>query len=180
MAFAHKNTPLVRLLKGLILVFLFSLVLEVAWFGVLMPRPSDIDAADISYNVAPPAIVPMAAREAFEESVERSLFSWNRRPQVTEQQPVGDEGLPSKWQLTGVVNTGHATYAIFSDSSGEQRLRLEEGMYLEKWKLESITAERVMLSDGEETEEFYLRETGQQQKTLDNNTRKKVEEDETD
>ncbi|WP_461519374.1 hypothetical protein [Porticoccus sp.] len=179
MASAPQNTPLVRLLKASMLVLSVGLVLEIAWLGVLIPLSGEVEATDISYNVAPPAIVPMAAREAFEESVERSLFSWNRRPKVSEQ-PVSEEGLPSKWVLTGVVNTGRATYAIFSDSSGEQRLRLEEGMYLEKWKLESITPEQVTLSDGDETEEFYLRETGQPQKTLNQNTRKSDEEEDTD
>lgn len=164
-AAAHNN-PLVRLLKGSILLLLVVLVLEIVWLFLVATVGTYDEKKSANYHVEAPAIVPMADRSAFEASVERSLFSWNRRPKVTEQQPVSEDSLPSKWLLTGVVNTGSATYAIFSDSEGGQRLRLEEGMYLEKWKLESITAEQVLLSDGEETEVFYLKETGQQQKTL--------------
>lgn len=179
MVLAQTTSPLVRLLKSFMLVLSVALVLEIAWLGVVMRFSGTTEAPQLDYSIAPPAIVPMAAREAFEESVDRSLFSWNRRPKVIEQ-PVSEEGLPSKWLLTGVVNTGHTTYAIFSDVNGDQRLRLEKGMYLEKWKLEAITPEQVTLSDGDETEEFYLRETGQQQKTLNQNPRKDAEEEETD
>lgn len=167
-----KNNPLIRMLKGATLFLLVALVAEVVWFSLLVSISDGYGIGSQNYNVQPPAIVPMASRESFDESVERSLFSWNRRPKATEQQSVSEEGLPSKWLLTGVVNTGTATYAIFSDVDGKQRLRLEAGMYLEKWKLESITAEQVTLSDGDETEVFYLRETGQEQKTLPRSSRK--------
>lgn len=169
------SNPLVRMLKGLNLVLLTSLVLEAVWFGLVVSGGGGAEPGISNYSAELPAIVPMAGREAFEETVERSLFSWNRRPNVAEQ-PVDEIGLPSKWHLTGVVNTGTATYAIFSDESGNQRLRLEQGMYLEKWKLESITAEQVTLSDGEETEVFYLRESGQEQKIM-SKARKEAEED---
>lgn len=176
---AQVSNPLVRTLKGVILILLVGLVLEAIWFGMVVSQGNGAAPGKSVYSAEPPAIVPMAGRDAFEESVERALFSWNRRPNVTEQ-PVDEIGLPSKWHLTGVVNTGTATYAIFSDESGSQRLRLEEGMYLEKWKLESITAEQVTLSDGEETEVFYLRDSGQEQKVLSNKARKEAEEDEND
>lgn len=175
-----QHNPLVRLLKGIALLMLVALAVEVAWYGVLVSLSDGNHLPSQDYDVEPPAIIPMASRESYDESVERSLFSWNRRPKAPEQQSVSEEGLPSKWLLTGVVNTGIATYAIFSDINGDQRLRLEEGMYLEKWKLESITAEQVTLSDGDETEVFYLRETGQQQKTLDRRARQKEEEEEAD
>ncbi len=174
------NNPLVRLLKGVILLLLVLLVLEVSWLLLVASFGAGDENRSANYHVEPPAIVPMADRSAFEASVERSLFSWNRRPKVTEEQPVSEDSLPSKWLLTGVVNTGSATYAIFTGSEGGQRLRLEEGMYLEKWKLESITAEQVVLSDGDEKEVFYLKETGQQQKTLQNSARGNTGDDDTE
>lgn len=177
---ALHNNPLVRLLQGIILLLLVVLVLEIAWLFLVATSGAGEENRSANYHVESPAIVPMAERSAFETSVERSLFSWNRRPKVTEQQPVSEDSLPSKWLLTGVVNTGNATYAIFTGSEGGQRLRLEEGMYLEKWKLESITAEQVVLSDGEETEVFYLKETGQQQKTLHKNARSNTGDDDTE
>ena len=176
---AHNN-PLARLLKGFILLLLAILVIEAIWLFVIGTSGAGSESRSVNYHVEPPAIVPMADRSAFEASVERSLFSWNRRPKVTEEQPVSEDSLPSKWLLTGVVNTGSATYAIFTGSEGGQRLRLEEGMYLEKWKLESITAEQVVLSDGDEKEVFYLKETGQQQKTLQNSARGNTGDDDTE
>lgn len=172
--------PLIRLFKGIVLALLVGLVLEVIWFGIVLPASNGTDPIHANYSAEPPTIVPMAGREMFDESVERALFSWNRRPKVQEEQPVSEEGQLSQWHLTGVVNTGSATYAIFSDESGNHRLRLEQGMYLEKWRLETITAEEVTLSDGEDTEVFYLQETGQQQKALKRRARKEAQGDQND
>jgi len=170
------SSPLVRLLRGVTLIFLVALVAEIAWFGLIAGHGSGSDIEPGDYSAVPPAIVPIPERSAFDESVERSLFSWNRRPGVAAQ-PVSEEDLSSKWHLTGIVNTGSATYAIFSEEAGNQRLRLEKGMYLEKWKLESILEEQVTLSEGDETQVFYLRDRTREPKVQDNRSRIPRDED---
>lgn len=155
------NNPLVKLFKSLVIWLLFILVVEVAWFGIghkLLAANSSVAIFD--YNIEAPEIAKIAAAETFREAVSRSLFNWNRQPKAANQQLVNQEGLSSRWRLTGVVNTGNATYAIFSEISGDRRLRLEQGMYLEKWKIGSITDERVLLNNSDEEDEvFYLKET---------------------
>lgn len=170
-----KINPLVKLFKSIIILLLLVLAAEVLWFGIgsQLFRVKSKEVV-IDYSIEPPAITQLSSLDAFRIVVSRSLFNWNRRPKTIEHQPVSEEGLSSRWQLSGVVNTGNAIYALFSEVSGDRRLRLEQGMYLEKWKLKSITAEQVRLSNEEEEEVFYLKETNLIQASPKNRLQKKV------
>ncbi|MEH6466477.1 MAG: hypothetical protein V7722_02505 [Porticoccus sp.] len=170
-----KINPLVKLFKSIVILLLLVLALEIVWFGIgsQLFRVKSKEVA-IDYSIEPPEITQLSSLDAFRVVVSRSLFNWNRRPKTINQQPVSEEGLSSRWQLSGVVNTGNAIYALFSEVSGDRRLRLERGMYLEKWKLKSITAEKVRLSNEEEEEVFYLKETNLIQASPKNRLKKKV------
>lgn len=170
-----KINPLVKLFKSIVILLLLVLAVEIAWFGIgsQLFRIKSKEVV-IDYSIEPPAIKQISSLDAFRVVVSRSLFNWNRRPKTIDQQPVSEEGLSSRWQLSGVVNTGNAIYALFSEASGDRRLRLEQGMYLEKWKLKSITAEKVRLSNEEEEEVFYLKEISLIQASPKNRLKKKV------
>lgn len=157
---APSTHPVVRIFKGLVVFLLGMLVAELIWFGV-SDRLLAVNDQHLSmdYNVEPADITPAPPLDTFNETVSRSLFNWNRKPKAVVQKVVSDEGLETRWQLSGVVNTGNAIYALFSESDGSRRLRLEQGMYLEKWKLDSITPEKVVLKNNESEEVFYLKET---------------------
>jgi len=160
MAVSMAN-PLLKVGKNLVVLLVAVLLFEVVWFAVnesLSGLSSNENSVD--YSVEAPEIVPTPALDSFQSTINRSLFNWNRRPKSSEPQPVSEESLTSRWQLSGVVNTGNAIYALFSEVSGSRRIRLEQGMYLEKWRVESITPEQVKLINNDDEEEFfYLKET---------------------
>tara|TARA_R110000822_G_scaffold59736_35_gene149227 strand:- start:4552 stop:5115 length:564 start_codon:yes stop_codon:yes gene_type:complete len=169
--------PLVKLFKITIILLVLILALEVAWFGIgsqlFNVKNNEVV---IDYATKPPDITQIAVLDTFRVVVSRSLFNWNRRPKTIDQQPVSEEGLSSRWLLSGVVNTGNAIYALFGEVSGDRRLRLEQGMYLEKWKLSFITSEQVRLNSEDEEEVFYLKETARIQTPSKNRVKKtKVE-----
>ncbi|HEB26793.1 MAG TPA: hypothetical protein ENI05_03305 [Porticoccus sp.] len=170
-----KINPLVKLFKSIVILLLLVLAVEIVWFGIgsQLFRIKSKEVV-IDYSIEPPSIKQISSLDAFRVVVSRSLFNWNRRPKTIDQQPVSEVDLSSRWQLSGVVNTGNAIYALFSEVSGDRRLRLEQGMYLEKWKLKSITAEKVRLGNEEEEEVFYLKETSLIQASSKNRLKKKV------
>lgn len=93
--------------------------------------------------------------ETLSEIVDRTLFSWNRKP-VTSMGPEGTTAssggiLASKWRLTGLVNTPDSTYAVFSEVDGERRVRLESGMDLDNWSVKNLDTEQVTLASGDDT-----------------------------
>ncbi len=169
--------PLLKIGKNLIVLLVAVLMLEVVWFAVNESFSSfDSNGGPVDYSVEAPQIVPTPALDTFQSTINRSLFSWNRRPKSSEPQPVSEESLTSRWQLSGVVNTGNAIYALFSEVSGSRRIQLEQGMYLEKWKVESITPEQVKLKNNDEEEEFfYLKETDILQKPSTVRVKKRIE-----
>ena len=94
-----------------------------------------------------PEIEPLPSIDSYQEVVDRSLFAWNRRPKLGDDESSEALGeVESRWQLTGVVNTGNTLYAIFNELEGERRLSLETGMYLEKWQIQDISPETVVLT----------------------------------
>lgn len=141
-------------------VFLSALLLFEVIVLAIVPRLSLSEADDVlrDGDRSLKAIDTMPPIDDFQEAIDRSLFSWNRKPISAERQSVDEGGLSSRWVLSGVVNTGEAIYAIFASNSSDQRLRLEEGMYLEKWKITEISPETVALRDGSDEEVFRLRE----------------------
>jgi type II secretory pathway component PulC len=170
-----KINPLVKLFKSIVILLLLVLAVEIAWFGIdsQLFRAKSNEVV-IDYSIEPPAIKQSSSLDAFRVVVSRSLFNLNRRPKTIGLQLVSEVGLLSRWQLSGVVSTGNETYALFSEVSGDRRLRLEQGMYLEKWKLKSITAEQVRLSNEGEVEVFHLRETNPTQEAEEKRVKNKV------
>ena len=156
----NKLNPLVRIFSvlnyGLILVLACELVLF-RLTGV--PLQSDPDDLVDRLSTQPLAIRRLSDLSSYQEAIDRSLFSWNRRPKTAIQIVENSDALAARWQLSGLVNTGITTYAIFSEIAGERELRLERGMYLDAWLIESLTHEQVVLTHDDEQEVFWLNET---------------------
>ncbi len=98
-------------------------------------------------------IKSMGSETEFEEIATRSLFVWNRKPVAINKDAPAKQiqtgAIDSRWELSGVIAIGEANYAYFTPLDGKQRIRLEEGMYFEDWKVQSILPEQVILSPGE-------------------------------
>ncbi len=96
---------------------------------------------------------------AYRETVERPLFSSDRRPLTEEDetaQPV-DAAAPLDVVLSGVVTTGTARVALLKRKSGDKvAFSLSEGQFLDKWKLVTIGLDNVIFERDEERVEITL------------------------
>ena len=140
-------SALVYSISGLSLI----LILELVYFAL-----DGVDSSlqdPVLLQLAEPQsldINSIGGEEEFREVVDRPLFVWNRTPlpvrvDATPSQ-VQTGSIESRWELTGIVAAGVASYAYFKALDGEQRARLEEGMYFEEWKVQSISPEEVVLT----------------------------------
>ena len=168
----RSGNPLSNLLVAALAVLAVVLVLELAAIqlatgGISMP----VNAQPYSAAQAP-QLAEVAGLETYQDTIDRSLFSWDRRPRsvAATGQPEQSEELSSRWRLTGIVSTGTETYAIFNRQDGSQQLRLGSGMYLEKWRIDEISAEQVSLSNNGEEQILRLDAAA----TRENNTPKRA------
>ena len=140
-------SALVYSISGLSLI----LILELVYFAL-----DGVDSSlqdPVLLQLAEPQsldINSIGGEEEFREVVDRPLFVWNRTPlpvrvDATPLQ-VQTGSIESRWELTGIVTAGVANYAYFKALDGEQRARLEEGMYFEEWKVQSIGPAEVVLT----------------------------------
>ena len=159
---------LVKILRVAIGLLVAVMLLEVAALAVMPGLLSDEQKISLDFSTQTEDVISYQSSDDFQLSVEKTIFSWNRRPEAPESSEVEPTTeISSKWALSGVVNTGNATYAIFVEQKGERRLRLEEEMYLDRYKVTSITEEAVVLvsEDGDE-EEFRLLEEDEQSSSV--------------
>ena len=154
-----RDNPLVKVLRWLAIGFAAVLVLElllllwIALSGVQSSESSTDALGDSGLQID-----GLSGLEDFSQAVERNLFSWKRRPTGAKEETAANDGneLASKWQLTGLVNTGESTYAIFSQVEGERQIRIEQGMELESWTAEAVDTEQITLVSGDKREVYRL------------------------
>ena len=154
-----KLNPLVKIFYWVNVTLLVVLVLEVVIF--LLPSfqpPGSQGGSSAESTLSLEQLDRLSSVGSYSEAINRSLFSWNRKPKSGVQKEVDSESLASQWQLTGLVNTGVSTYAVFREIDGDRKLKLEAGMDLGSWSVESITTGQVVLTKGEESEIFLLRD----------------------
>lgn len=92
------------------------------------------------------------------ETVERPLFEQSRRP--PSEPEVANEGPPVPLHvfLSGIVIADGKRYAhIRSDNDARVRV-LSEGDAVDRWRIQSILPDRVVLSSGDRTEEILLKD----------------------
>ena len=154
---AINKTPLVNLLRFVVGVLVLIAVGELTILTLMPMWGHKVDSPDgVEVDVVLQPIQPMLSINEFQETIDRSLFNRDRRPVTSEKVIVGEEILKSRWQLSGIVGDGQKKYAIFADKSSVERLKLEVGMYLDKWKVSAIKPTLVKLERDGEEEVFYL------------------------
>lgn len=165
-----QSNPWVDLFRTVGMVMLAILVLElvVILWSSLAGTPDPDGAAD-GLNENNLTIVATPPLASFQETIDRSLFSWNRKPRAdappAELVTAGEIG--ANWLLTGLVDTSHSTYAIFSELQGERQLRLTVGDELDGWAVDSLDTEQVVLLRDGKRETYTLSVTDQPPVVMD-------------
>lgn len=112
--------------------------------GADSPTPPQTQSSD--------GLPQLPPRDAFDEIVQRPLFSVNRRPSEPAVGDSSESTLRETWKLTGVVLVDQQPQALFAERDGERKLRLNSGMPLDQsWLLESIEPQSVILNNGEQS-----------------------------
>lgn len=154
-----KDNPWVKtfrwLATGLAVILALELVF-ILWSNLVDVQSNreetlELEGDGLKVNPLPPV-------GEFQDVVERTLFSWSRSPPRSMRESATPDAneLSSEWLLTGLVNTGESTYAIFSEIDGDRQVRLEEGMEIGDWIAGTIDAEKIVLSRGEKSEVYRL------------------------
>jgi hypothetical protein len=128
---------------------LIILVVEVAYYNVFPDDSLAQELIPVQFDqISSGKIRVVGAEQDFQEIITRPLFVWNREP-VPMPGGVADHkasDIESRWQLSGLIVDHDVSYALFEAVDGGQNLRLEPGMYLENWQVDSIEQGQVKLS----------------------------------
>ncbi len=149
--------PLAMVLRYTVIILSLLVLLELLLFsiegGVDGQQPS---ASLPSFNTFNP--VKMSPQSKYDELVQRALFSPDRKPKDSVQPTTTSvQGKASEnWLLAGVVISGTDSYAMFSEKNGQRRLKLELGTLMDEWKVETISADQVVLLKNGERDTLHL------------------------
>ncbi|MBQ0719463.1 MAG: hypothetical protein KBT88_03075 [Gammaproteobacteria bacterium] len=155
--FWFAATPLGTLLRYSVAILSLLLIIELLYFSMLGGQDSgQVSASPSTFELLNP--VKLAPQSTYEELVRRTLFSPDRKPKASVQQSTATaSGRASEnWLLAGVVITDDDSYAMFNEKQGQRHLKLEPEMLLDGWKVESISADRVVLIKNGESDTVRL------------------------
>ncbi|MBL0122194.1 MAG: hypothetical protein IPP88_05500 [Betaproteobacteria bacterium] len=132
---------------------------ETDWGQALRsPLPTASDAARAPDIVATlPGFTMLALDSAFRETAERPLFTPTRRPaaaNLAANVPVMKKG---QFKLSGTSVSNDLTVAFLRETATGKTVRVTKGKEINGMVLEAVEANRVVLKQGEETEELTLR-----------------------
>lgn len=149
------------------LVFLLCLVLGYAVYRAL--EHSDYGGStevSLSRSANVPALATqprfsMPPLTTYSETVKRPLFSPGRRPpertaEVPIPKPVLNQEI--KARLAGIVITPKERFALLQKPRETEPIRLSEGQNFEGWVVESILADRIVLSRGDNRQEVMIQD----------------------
>jgi len=149
---------LTALLVAASLAALAVLGFETRWGRALrLPAPVANNASRASEIVAtlPPfALAPLDV--AFKETGDRPLFSPSRRPQVLNLAAAPKMKM-GQFKLSGTSVSGELTVAYLIEISSGKTVRVTKGKEINGILLDIVEDNRVVLKQGEETEELVLR-----------------------
>ena len=149
-----SNSPAMRTLIAIVIGLAVVLLIEVLLLGVAptLQSPTSRSEAPLAAPVNEEAL-SVSPREDFQDVIDRSLFSWNRKPVLSEGGALDAQGLSGRWYLSGVVSAGDTRHAILVDSENSDNwVKLSEGGFVDKWKLESISPNEIeLVYEGETT-----------------------------
>ena len=150
-------TPLATALRCILIILLLLVLFELVFFSMLggLDKPQQSNALQSFETLH---LVTMSPQSDYDELVQRALFSPDRKPKDPAQQiKTSIRGKASEnWLLAGVVISGTESYVMFSEKQGQRRLKLELGMQFDEWKVESISADQVVLIKNGERDTLYL------------------------
>ncbi len=125
---------------------------------VTLPRVSVPD--EPAKLAAPEQIESLPPIETFAEIVERPMFIPSRRPIPPEEKAIeaGPQAVQGLFTLLGIVISSGERMAIMQRNKTKEVLRVVEGQEIDRWRVDEILMDRVVLRSEALTEEVELRD----------------------
>lgn len=139
---------------------LIFLIIEIVYFNIFQNEAAIQATNPFQLNHTSSASIKLIGpEEEFLEIITRPLFIWNRKPVLSDEgvQDYKISDIESRWQLSGVIVDRDVSYALFSAVNGGEHLKLERGMKLENWQVDSIEGQQVLLSRDSEVAIMILK-----------------------
>ncbi|OGT05346.1 MAG: hypothetical protein A3F73_10635 [Gallionellales bacterium RIFCSPLOWO2_12_FULL_59_22] len=132
--------------------------LELGWGRQIrppLPVPKPLSAALVEYAVQPEFTLPPLEQE-FAETTARPIFTPTRRKPPT---PVQAISVMQKGQfaLLGALITRDKSIALLRDIAAGKAIRVEQGKEIRGITVSKVLPEKVVLTQGDETEELTLK-----------------------
>lgn len=150
--------PLTGLLAGICVSLLAIVMLELHLIrsGGLVPEFELLDDAEgaVAAGVESAQRVRLSPFSSYREVTERPLFIDTRRPPPvpeTADASVRASQLRAKWELTGIVVAGDASFAHVRGVRDKQTRKIKIDEILDGWRVTEIAARRVTLSQAAES-----------------------------
>ncbi len=156
-AFWHRY-GLTATLSAIAVGVLVVIGYETDWGQSVRSQPASVDSKARSVEIAttlPPFSLP-ALDNGFRESGDRPLFTPSRRPAATNLAAVPSM-KKGQFKLTGTLVNGDLTVAYLVETASGKTLRVERGREVNGMTLEAVEPTRIVLKQGDETEELILR-----------------------
>lgn len=157
--------PLTGVLAGICVSLLAVVMLELHLIrsGGLVPEADLLAEADsvIAADSNSAERVRLRPLSSYGDVFERPLFSDTRRPPPepeTADTSVRAAQLRAKWQLTGIVVAGDASFAHVRGVRDKQTQKITINSALDGWRVTEIAARQVTLSVGTESVTLELPE----------------------
>lgn len=152
------------------LVLLLGAVVAAEWWyfysreGTWTPKPKPVTEAEGGERILPVAEdFQLPALGSYDSIAERPLFVAGRRPpseepeEVVEETPVAVSLSPPGLSLLGVLITPEGSMALVRTQKPPEVKRLRVGDLVDGWQLAEIDPGRIVMSQGEQKEDFLLR-----------------------
>ncbi len=138
---------------------LFIIGLETGWGERLRQSPPSANdarkAADILATL--PGFALPSLDTAFKETAERPLFTPTRRPSATNLAANVPAMKKGQFKLSGTSVNSDLTIAFLLETATGKTMRVTKGKEINGMTLDAVEANRVVLKQGEESEELTLR-----------------------
>ena len=145
---------------GLALVgFLGAIGYETGWGqAVRLPLPTANDAPRTPDMLATlPGFALPSLESAFKETADRPLFTPTRRPAAVSLAGNAPAMKKGQFKLSGTSVNNDLTVAFLIETATGKTVRVTKGKEINGMTLDTVDANRVVLKQGEETEELALR-----------------------
>lgn len=132
------------------------LAVEAVYFVLFATRSDPVSESPsvLTADMSLPKLVEIS-ESSYDVITAAPLFDPLRKP-VTSALGKGNSLVVGEWRLTGVVKAENKNRVMFQALDGTRLVTLDEGMFLDGWRITSVSDDRVTLDSEDDSLEMVL------------------------